>query len=110
METDTVNVILPQGLPDYLKGKTEPNALETDIAPGEQCENEPNEPGASGTTSHEPQATSGREAPKSRAGAARENGRKSRGPITSEGKARSSQNALKHGLTARRVTINSEED
>jgi hypothetical protein len=48
--------------------------------------------------------------PRTRAEAARENGRKSRGPITPEGKARSSQNALKHGLSSRRVVIGTEDE
>lgn len=37
------------------------------------------------------------------------NAQKSTGPMTEEGRRRSSRNALKHGLTAEQVTINKEE-
>jgi hypothetical protein len=46
----------------------------------------------------------------SRAEAARANGARSRGPKTAAGKARSAQNALKHGLTASRFIVLPEED
>jgi hypothetical protein len=45
-----------------------------------------------------------------RAEASRRNGAKSRGPKTPEGKARSAQNALKHGLRAQKYIVLPEED
>ena len=41
--------------------------------------------------------------------AARRNGRLSRGPVTPAGKARSSRNALKHGMHSSAVVLNSED-
>jgi hypothetical protein len=45
-----------------------------------------------------------------RAEASRKNGAKSRGPKSPEGKARSAQNALKHGLRAQKYVVLPEED
>ena len=45
-----------------------------------------------------------------RAEASRKNGARSRGPRTTEGKARSSQNALKHGLRAQQHVVLPDED
>ena len=45
-----------------------------------------------------------------RAEASRRNGAKSRGPTTDEGKQRSAQNALKHGMRAQRFVLLDDED
>jgi hypothetical protein len=45
-----------------------------------------------------------------RAAASRQNGAKSRGPKTEDGKARSAQNALKHGLRAEKHLVLPDED
>ena len=45
-----------------------------------------------------------------RAAASRQNGARSRGPKTPEGKARAAQNALKHGMRARKYVLLAQED
>ena len=50
------------------------------------------------------------ESTSARALASRRNGARSRGPRTAAGKARSSKNALKHGLCARQLVVLPQED
>jgi hypothetical protein len=49
-------------------------------------------------------------ASQSKSDAARENGKKSRGPVTNQGKENSSRNALKHGLTAESAVLPGESE